>query len=72
MCTMASAQLSATRGLPKMASPIRHGMNRLYGWLFVIVTIAALAAVFHFATKPRTDIAKRPPLSDVTGPQIKR
>ena len=55
-----------------MASRIRHGMNRLYGWLFVIVTVAALAAVFHFATKPRTDIAKRPPLSDVTEPQTRR
>jgi hypothetical protein len=48
-------------------------MNRFYGWLFVIITVAALAAVFHFATKPRTDIAKRPPPpSDVTEPQMRR
>ena len=55
-----------------MASRIRRGMIRLYGWLFVVTTVAALAAVFHFATKPRTDIAKRPPPSDVTEPQIRR
>ena len=54
-----------------MASPIRRGMNRFYGWLFVIITVAALAAVFHFATKPRTDVAKRP-IGDVTEPQIRR
>jgi hypothetical protein len=44
----------------------------LFGWLFVIMAVAALAAVFHFATKPRIDVAEKLPQSKLTKPQIGR
>jgi hypothetical protein len=40
----------------------------LFGWLFVLIVVAALAAVFHFATKPRIDVAGKPPQGKVTRP----
>jgi hypothetical protein len=55
-----------------MASRIGHGIERLFGWLFVIAVVAALAAVFHFATKPRMDVAEKLPQSKVTKPGIGR
>ncbi len=38
-----------------MASPVRHRVERLFGWLFIMTVLVALAAVFHFATKPMPD-----------------
>jgi hypothetical protein len=40
----------------------------LFGWLFVLIVVAALAAVFHFATKPRIDVAGKLPQGKVTRP----
>jgi hypothetical protein len=52
-----------------MASPLRHKVEGLFGWLFVITVVAALAAVVHFATKPRLKVAESLPQTEVTKPQ---
>jgi hypothetical protein len=35
-----------------MASRMRHRTEPLFGWLFLLVVIAMLAAIFHVATQP--------------------
>jgi hypothetical protein len=35
-----------------MSSPIKHKVEPLFGWLFVIVVVVVLGAVFHIATQP--------------------
>jgi hypothetical protein len=39
-------------GCTKMSSPVRHIVERSFGWLFVAAVVVALAAVLHFATQP--------------------
>jgi hypothetical protein len=51
-----------------MASPLRHRVEGLFGWLFVVTVVAALVAVIHFATQPRLNLVERSPQSTVIMP----
>jgi hypothetical protein len=42
-----------------MASNIRNTVEPTFGWLFVAVVIAVLAAVLVAATTPRADFVER-------------
>jgi hypothetical protein len=39
-----------------MASRIKHRVEPVYGWLFVVVAIAALGAAIYVATQPVVDV----------------
>jgi hypothetical protein len=39
-----------------MASRIRKPVQRVTGWLFVIVVMVALAAALHYAMKPHVEV----------------
>jgi hypothetical protein len=42
-----------------MASRIKHRIEPAFGWLFVIVAIAALSAAIYVATQPMVDVTSR-------------
>jgi choline-glycine betaine transporter len=56
-----------------MASRIRRKVEPLLGWLFLSVTIAALALVLYVATTPRgdVDVAERPPHGKASKPAVR-
>jgi choline-glycine betaine transporter len=43
----------------EMASRIRHIVQPLLGWTFVLVVIAALAVTLFFATRPMVEVTGR-------------
>jgi hypothetical protein len=47
---------------------MRHRTEPFFGWLFVLVAIAMLAAVLHFATQPVSRGADRLPYGNATNP----
>jgi hypothetical protein len=43
-------------GVHEMASNIKHRVEPLFGWLFLVVVFAALGAAIYVATQPMVDV----------------